>query len=366
MRRAILTCGVAALLLTGASDAGGDTRLKDITHRQGEYSVPLIGYGLVVGLDGTGDRKNTYFTQRSLVNMLQRMGVTVDADKVKVKNVAAVMITGRITPLHKPGGRLDVTVSSVGDATSLQGGMLLMTPLSGPDGVAYATAQGPVTIGGFNVQAGGNQISNNYTMVGRIPNGALITAVPPHLEVDPGHVQLTLRNPDITTATRIVTAINQRFGDVASALDAATVEVVMPPDHDAAMSFMARLEAVTVEPDIKARVVLNERTGTIVFGQHVTVAPVAMAHGALTVEITRSPVIVQPMPFSRSGETARDNQYDIAVQEEAAKVVAFQEVASVGDIAAALNAVGATPRDVIAVFQALRQAGALRAELIIM
>jgi len=354
-----LACGLC-------SQAKAGTRLKDISSLSTEYSVPLVGYGLVVGLDGTGDGKNTQFTIRSLVNMLQRMGVTVNADDVKVKNVAAVMVTASIDPLAHPGGRLYVTVSSVGDAKSLQGGVLLLTPLSGPDGVAYAVAQGPITIGGFNIQAsGGNAVQNNYSLVGRIPGGALVQEAPPDLPTVIGLVTFTLNDPDITTASRATQAINERYGDIASAVDAATITVTVPEDRTQAMAFMARLESVEVDPDTQARVVVNERTGTIVAGGQVSVAPVALAHGALTVQVSSSPVISQPLPFSE-GETTYRDLTDIAVQEEAAKVVAFEEAASVAEVAAALNAIGATPRDIIAILQAIHRAGALRAELVIM
>lgn len=357
------------ILVIGSSlfqPAFANTRLKDISMLSTEYSVPLVGYGLVVGLDGTGDGKNTQFTIRSLVNMLQRMGVTVNANEVKVKNVAAVMVTASIEPLAHPGGRLDVTVSSVGDAKSLQGGVLLLTPLSGPDGVAYAIAQGPLTIGGFNIQAsGGNEVQNNYALVGRIPSGALVQEAPPDLPAQAGLVTFTLDDPDITTASRAVQAINQKFGDIATASDAATITVSVPDDRSQAVAFLSRLESIEIEPDEQARVVVNERTGTIVAGGQVTVAPVALAHGALTVQVSSSPVISQPLPFS-DGETAYRDLTDIAVQEEAAKVVAFEEAASVAEVAAALNAIGATPRDIIAILQAIHRAGALRAELVIM
>jgi flagellar P-ring protein precursor FlgI len=355
-----------ALCLGARNPAFAGTRLKDISTMSTEYSVPLVGYGLVVGLDGTGDGKNTQFTVRSLANMLQHMGVTVNAEDVKVKNVAAVMVTAGIDPLQHPGGRLDVTVSSLGDAKSLQGGVLLLTPLSGPDGVNYVMAQGPLTIGGFNIQTGGgNAIQNNYTLVGRIPGGGLVQEAPPDLPEQSGSVSFVLQDPDITTATRVAEAINTHFGEVATAVDAATITVTVPEEKAYVMPFLARLEAVEVDPDIQAKVVLNERTGTIVAGGQVTVAPVALAHGALTVQVSSSPVISQPLPFS-NGETAYRDQTDIAVQEEAAKVVAFEEVASVAEVAAALNAIGATPRDIIAIIQAIQQAGALRAELIIM
>lgn len=359
---------LAVALLIGSWNSGGQaaTRLKDITSMSTDYAVPLIGYGLVVGLEGSGDGKNTQFTIRSLANMLQRMGVTVEPKQMKVKNVAAVMVTGDISPLQRPGGRMDVTVSSIGDAKSLQGGVLLLTPLSGPDGVAYASAQGPLTIGGFNINAGGgNAIQNNYTLVGRIPGGGLVQMAPPELPTDPTSVTFVLHDPDVTTTHRIVQAINGRFGEVASAVNAASVQVTMPIERGASMAFLSRLESVEVDPDVQAKVVFNERTGTIVAGGQVSVAPVALAHGALTVEVSSSPFISQPLPFS-DGTTAYSAQTDIAVQEEAAKVVAFEEVASVAEVAAALNAIGATPRDIIAIFQAIRQAGALRAELIIM
>jgi flagellar P-ring protein precursor FlgI len=366
MRTRTLFLLAAAFLAAALQTAAASPRVKDISSIAGDYSIPLIGYGLVVGLDGTGDGKNTQFTVRSLANMLQRMGVTVDANQIKVKNVAAVIVTGHVSPLDKPGGNVDVTVSSVGDASSLQGGMLLLTPLSGPDGVMYAAAQGPVTIGGFNIESGdGNKIRNNYTLVGRIPNGALVQTAPPRIPNATGNVQFSLHDPDITTASRMANAINARYGEVATAVDAATVEVTMPPDPSLAMTYLARLELVELEPDSRARVVINEKTGTIVAGGNVTVAPVALAHGALTVEITASPVIVQPEPLSK-GETISTYETEVSVQEGAAKVVAFEEAASIGDVAAALNAIGATPRDIIAIFQALREAGALRAELVIM
>jgi flagellar P-ring protein precursor FlgI len=366
MKRLVSWTAALAIVFTMSESAAAAPRLKDIATLAGDYTIPLVGYGLVVGLEGTGDGRNTEFTLRSLTNMLQRMGVTVDPGQVKVKNVAAVMVTGSISPLARPGGHLDVTVASLGDASSLQGGMLLLTPLSGPDGVMYAAAQGPVTIGGFNVQGGdGNNVRNNYSLVGRIPSGGLVQTAPPAAPLSGGPVHYTLSQPDITTATRAAEAINSRYGAVATARDAATIEVTMPPDSNATMTYLARIEAVEVEPDARARVVINERTGTIVAGGNVSVAPVALAHGALTVEVTASPVIVQPQPFSK-GETAYSTDTDISVQEESAKVVAFEEVASIGEVAAALNAIGATPRDIIAIFQALREAGALRAELVIM
>jgi flagellar P-ring protein FlgI len=360
--------GIACLasLSSLSSTVHAATRLKDISTLSSEYNVPIVGYGLVVGLDGSGDGKGTQFTIRSVANMLQRMGVTVSAEDMKVKNVAAVMVTGVITPLAHPGGRLDVTVSSLGDAKSLQGGVLLLTPLSGPDGVAYAMAQGSLTIGGFNIQAsGGNAVQNNYSLVGRIPGCGLVQAAPPALPVEAGHVSFSLENPDITTAVRVATAINSHFGEVATAVDAATISVTIPEDADHSMAFLSRLESVEVEPDMEARVVLNERTGTIVAGGQVTVAAVALAHGALTVQVSSSPVISQPLPFSE-GETAYRDRTDISVQEEAAKVVAFEEATSVAEVAAALNAIGATPRDIIAILQAIHAAGALRAELIVM
>lgn len=344
-------------------------RVKDIAAFQDKQEVELLGYGLIVGLDGTGDGPKVQFTARALANMMERMGLTVDAKKLKVKNIAAVMVTAKTSSQRTTGSYFDVTVSSVGDASSLQGGMLLITPLSDPDGIVRATAQGAVSIGGFNVQVDeGNKIVNNYTLVGRVPGGGKITNP---IEAIPGSDReffLSLINPDFTTAHRIAERINIKYGTVAYPVNGGSVKVIIP---DSIMyptlrsKFMSDIGHLRVVPDNVARVVINERTGTIVAGQHVTIEPVAIAHGTITVNIRSRPIISQPEPFS-GGETIVTSEPYISVDQETARVVNLKRSTTLSDIASALNKIGATPRDIIAIFQALKQAGALRAELVIL
>jgi len=348
-------------------EAEAGVRIKDIARIQGDAEMDFFGYGLVIGLDGTGDGKGTQFTMQSLANMMQRMGMTVDPEKLKVKNVAAVIVTGRLSSTHKIGDRVDVTVSSIGDASSLQGGTLLMTQLAMSDGEAYATAQGPVSIGGFNVQVeDGNKIINNYTLVGRVPNGGIVTR-PIIKQSNVSELVLSLQTPDYATASRMAEAINSRYGHTAIVDDAGTIRINVPESMAAANSriqFIADIGTLQVEPDQVARVIINERTGTIVAGQNVTIAPVAIAHGNIMVNIKSVPVISQPEPFSK-GETVVTSEYQLTVDNEKARVLYLQEAVSLADIASALNQIGAAPRDIIAIFESLKQAGALRAELVI-
>ncbi len=344
-------------------------RVKDICSFQNMQQVDLIGYGLVVGLDGTGDGTGTQFTVQSLTNMMERMGLTVDKSKVKTKNVAAVMVTAKVSSHYTSGATLDVTVSSVGDASSLQGGTLLLTPLSDPDGTVRATAQGPVSIGGFNVQVDdGNKIVENYTLVGRVPGGARVTAPLADQPADDHNIRLALLDPDYTTAHRIAERINIKYGLTAFAVDAGTVNVVIPDSlayPSTRIRFVADIGQLQVVPDATARVVINEKTGTIVAGQHVTIEPVAIAHGTITVSIQSTPIISQPMPYS-GGETVVTQQSRVNVNTEPARVTHIKGAVHLGDITKALNRIGATPRDIIAIFQALKQAGALRSELVIL
>jgi flagellar P-ring protein precursor FlgI len=348
-------------------EAEAGVRIKDIARIQGDAEMDFFGYGLVIGLDGTGDGKGTQFTMQSLANMMQRMGMTVDPEKLKVKNVAAVIVTGRLSSTHKIGDRVDVTVSSIGDASSLQGGTLLMTQLAMSDGEVYATAQGPVSIGGFNVQVeDGNKIINNYTLVGRVPNGGIVTR-PIIKQSNVSELVLSLQTPDYATASRMAEAINSRYGHTAIVDDAGTIRINAPESMAAANSriqFIADIGTLQVEPDQVARVIINERTGTIVAGQNVTIAPVAIAHGNIMVNIKSVPVISQPEPFSK-GETVVTSEYQLTVDNEKARVLYLQEAVSLADIASALNQIGAAPRDIIAIFESLKQAGALRAELVI-
>ncbi|MCP4584307.1 MAG: flagellar basal body P-ring protein FlgI, partial [candidate division Zixibacteria bacterium] len=271
---------VLIFLIGIQADAG--VRIKDITTIHNEDEVDLIGYGLIIGLDGTGDGKGALFTMQSLSNMMERMGLTVETNKLKVKNVAAVMITGRLSSNNTEGSRIDVTVSSIGDASSLQGGTVLITPLSSADGTVYAMAQGPISIGGFNVQVDdGNKIINNYTLVGRVPGGGKVTRALKKSN-DDGDVLLFLHSPDYMTATRIAERINNKYGLTAYVDDVATIRIKVPDSlsyHNERMHFISDIGVMQVQPDERARIVINERTGTIVAGEHVTLAPVAIAHG---------------------------------------------------------------------------------------
>lgn len=358
---------LTVLIFLSGMQAEGAVRIKDITTIHNEDETDLIGYGLIIGLDGSGDGKGALFTMQSLSNMMERMGLTVEAKKLKIKNVAAVMVTARLSSNNTEGSRIDVTVSSIGDASSLQGGTLLITPLSSADGTVFAMAQGPISIGGFNVQVDeGNRIINNYTLVGRVPGGGKVTRA---LEkaTDDGDVLLFLHSPDYTTATRIAERINNKYGLTAYVDDVATIRIKVPDSlsyHNERMYFIADIGTMQVQPDERARIVINERTGTIVAGEHVTLAPVVIAHGNITVSIKSFPIISQPEPFSQ-GETVVTDEYQIQVDEEASHVVYLEEVISLAEVANALNMIGATPRDIIAIFQAMKQVGALRAELVI-
>ena len=366
-----LSAAVALALvisLVHPADAHAGARLKDISHIAGPGNVALFGYGLVVGLQGTGDGQGTEFTIQTLSNMLRRMGITVDPNQVKVKNVAAAMVTATLSQTMVRGERLDVTVSSVGDAKSLRGGTLMLTPLAAMDGTVHAFAQGPVSTGGFAVEAEGASVSRNYTMVGRVPDGATIETPMFKLPSEPGFLELVLHDPDWTTARRVVDAIVGRWGGTAEAVQPSVVRVGIPPAYETAQGraeFISELESLTIEPDGAARIVINEKTGTIVAGQYVTIAPVAVAHGGITVRIETTPVISQPAPLS-TGETVVASESNIAVDDEAAQVVLLPASSNIQDVAESLNAIGATPRDIIAIFQALKEAGALRAELIIL
>jgi len=354
--------------LAAASPAAANPRIKDIGKVGTLGSVKVIGYGLVTGLDGTGDSKGTEFTVQSVVNMLSRMGITVPQQKVRTKNVAAVIVSADLPFTAKLGTNLDVTVSSLGDATSLQGGTLLLTPLAGQDEKVYAHAQGPVSVGGFKIGgAGGEQVSQNYTLVGRVPGGAIVESTPAVSESTSDNVNVVLFNPDYTTASRVADAIKASVaGAEAKPVDPGLVRVAVPAEVKQSgdiVSFIAKIETTRVEPDVAAIVVINEKTGTIVAGEHVTIGAVAIAHGNLSIQISSHPVISQPPPLSTKGETVvvPDTNIDVGVTES--HLVAMEESANVSDVARALNLLGVSPRDIIAIFQALKEAGALRAEI---
>ena len=344
-----------------------DTRLKDLMSLQGVRSSPLIGYGLVVGLNKTGDKRQTIFSQQSLTNMLSRLGVVVPAEQVKVENIAAVLVTAELGPYMRAGGRVDITASSIGDARSLQGGTLLPTPLRGPDGEVAALAQGALSIGGFGGGSGGTSVTVNHLTVGRIPGGAIIQAAPESPLPSNGTLTFALNDPDFTTANRVVQAINAHLGALcAKAVDSGSITVDVPVAFQKAVpELLAQIETLSVATDIVARVVINERTGTVVVGGNVRLSPAAVAHGNLSVRITTRYDVSQPLPYSR-GETVVVPNQQVDIREGTSRLVTLGEGATLEAVASALNALGATPRDIIAIVQALKAAGALRAEIVIL
>ncbi|MBF0135575.1 MAG: flagellar basal body P-ring protein FlgI [Magnetococcales bacterium] len=358
---AIWLAGMALVLPLAVQDADA-ARLKDVVNIEGVRDNPLTGFGLVVGLNGTGD-SSTSFTTQSMRMMLERMGINIEQG-VKVKNVAAVIVTSTLPPFARQGSTVDVTLSSLGDAKSLQGGTLVMTPLKGADGRIYAVAQGAVSVGGFAAQGGGQNVQKNHPTVARIAGGAIIER-----EVDfrlngESALQLGLRNPDFTTANRVVSAINAQMGDpLAQARDSGTVDVKIPPTYaKRVVEFVSRLENLQVEPDQAARIVVNERTGTIVMGDNVRVSTVALSHGSLSIRVTENPKVSQPAPMS-DGKTVVTPQTNVNVKEQEARLVEMEQGVTLGDLVKGLNGVGVTPRDLIAILQAIKAAGALQADL---
>lgn len=343
------------------------TRIKDVTKISGLRSNQLIGYGLVVGLGGTGDGSSTEFTVQSLANFLQRNNITVDPDQIKLKNVAAVVVTAELPAFARKGDRIDVTVSSVGDATSLQGGTLLMTPLYSaiPDR-PYAVAQGAVSVGGFSAGAGGTSISKNHVTAGKVPNGALVENESPVQFGDARELRFVLNAPDFTTAHRIAEVINFNHDiAIAQPVSAAEVAVSVPLDFTARLpEFIASIERLPVHPDQPARIVIDERTGTVVMGEDVRISTLALTHGALTIQITSVTDISQPEGFSRGVTTAVTNS-GVAGQEENRELALVEEGVSLGEVVRSLNALGVTPRDLISILQSIQTLGALQAELII-
>jgi flagellar P-ring protein precursor FlgI len=361
---AITALALAAGCLVQAAPS---VRVKELATIQGVRSNPLFGYGLVVGLKGTGDGTQAEFTTQSLANLLRRSGVSVPQSAIRVRNVAAVMVTADLPPFTRAGQRLDVQVSSIGDAKSLQGGTLLIAPLQGPDGATYAVAQGAVSIGGaFLGGGGGNSVTKNHPTTGRIPGGAIVEREVAGAFGDAGEFRLLLNQPDFATASRIVGAVNSSFGSaVARAEDAVSI-VIDPPAEFASsgVSLLARIQEIEVEPDASARIVINEKTGTVVMGNDVRISTVALAHGNLTVEVGTYYETSQPMPFSENGETVVVPQTELYAEEGANSVITLKEGATVSEIVESLNDLGVSARDMIAILQAIRSAGALHAEIV--
>jgi flagellar P-ring protein FlgI len=369
MNRMRRGCGLLlAMWMLCSNVSFGAIRIKDIAHVHGIRGQQIIGYGLVVGLNGTGDTQRSTFTLQSVASMLKRFGINVSQNDLRLRNVAAVMVTSSVPGFTKEGSEVDVIVSSLGDATSLQGGTLLLTPLSGIDGVVYAMAQGPLSVGGMSVRANGNEIRRNHTAAGRIPGGGVIERTPEVAITRDSTISVVLMEPDFTTASRVAEAINTKLGDrSARADDGASVSIKVPDSIRVSrrlVDFIASIEALEVNPDVVAKVVINERTGTIVVGGTVSIMSVAISHGGLNIEIESIPMVSQPSPFSQ-GQTVTTQLTAVYAGQDTSTVQAFDRTATVQDVARTLNALKVTPRDIIAIFQALKRAGALNAELVI-
>lgn len=346
--------------------ASASSRLKELASLEGVRDNQLLGYGVVVGLNGTGDKRQTVFSAQALTNLLNRMGVTVNPAAIQIRNVAAVMVTASLPPFAQPGTKIDITAAAIGDATNLQGGLLLMTPLKAADGQVYAVAQGPVVTGGFVAGRGGNTQTLNHPTVGRLPQGAIVERAPPSI-APTSHLRLQLREADFTTATRIVEAVNRRFSAsgalAAKAESSAVVSIDIPSSFSArTVEFISEIENLAIESDRRARIVINERTGTNVLGKEVRISPVAIMHGALSVEVKTNLDVSQPAPFS-SGNTTVTPDVNVNAREARAQNIVLQKGATVEELVRALQAIGSTARDVIAILQNMRAAGALEAEI---
>ncbi len=337
-------------------------RISDIARIDGMRSNQLVGYGLIVGLDGTGDTQQTVFTAQALANMLQKFGVNVPASKAKAKNIATVMVTADLPPFARPGGKIDILVSSLGDARSLQGGTLLQTPLQAANGKVYAVAQGSVSIGGFNAGGGDTTVTKNHATAGRIPGGAIVERDVPAAICEDGVVNIVLNDPDFVMTSRIAESVNAKLG--AGSASAVVPGLVRVNIGNAAnvVGLIADISQLPVTETTSAKVIVNERTGTVVIGDAVRISPVAISHGNLSVEISSEVQVSQPEPESK-GKTVVASEKSVSVQEENARLVYLEPGNTLGELVKALNELKVSPRDMIAILQALKQAGALHADL---
>lgn len=367
MIRNIILCGVTFILALASAACAAQVpqvRLKDLGRMEGVRSNQLVGMGLVMGLQGTGDKGD--LVTAMLGNLTQNFGVAMDRDDLKSKNAAVVTVTCQLPPFARSGETIDVTVSAIGSAKSLEGGVLLQTPLKAANGNVYAVAQGAVSIGGFSAGASGSSVSKNISTTGRIPGGAIVERETSWNSGDGQTIRFLLREPDFTTADRVSKALNDRFGSVAYASDAGCVEVRIPPNFRGRTAhFIAALEKLEISPDTIARVVVNERTGTVAMGGNVRISEVAVAHGNLTVTIATQKGVSQPQPFSQ-GETVTIEQSLVTAEEESGSLSRMEASSTVDDVVKSLNALGATPRDIITILQAIDRAGALHGELVIL
>lgn len=347
-----------------------DSRIKDLVSFEGVRQNQLVGYGLVVGLNGTGDvLRNAPFTEQSLIAMLERMGVNTRGREMRALNTAAVMVTANLNGFSRTGSRVDVSISSIGDAQDLRGGTLIVTPLFGADGEVYAVAQGSVQISGFTAGGAAQTVTQGVPTAGRIPNGAVIERELNYSLNDNTSLNISLRSPDFTTARRISYAINQHYGEtVSSPLDPATIELSMPDTYPGNMfSFITDIEQLNVAPDQRAKVVVDERSGIIVIGSEVKVSEVAIAQGNLTIRVTETPQVSQPGPFAEGAETEIVPRTEVEIEDEAGRKFAILESGvNLQDLVDGLNALGINPRDMIAILQALKVSGALHADIEVM
>ena len=357
------------LVLCVPVSAGATSRIKDLASIEGVRQNQLIGYGLVVGLNGTGDTLNNIpFTKQSLTAMLERLGVNIRGQTIRTGNVAAVMVTGNLPPFGTQGTRMDVTVSAMGDAKSLQGGTLLVTPLLGADGNVYAVAQGSLAISGFQAEGEAAKITRGVPTVGRIANGALIEREIEFALNRVGQLRMALRNPDFTTAKRIAAAINDYIGSpTAEPIDQSTIVITLPTKSTSnIVSFLTEIEQLQIEPDLPARIVIDERSGVVVIGRDVRVSMIAVAQGNLTVTVSETPEVSQPAPFARRGRTTVVPRTSIGVQEDGKKMFLVKEGISLQQVVDGLNAMGIGPRDLITILQAIKAAGAIQADIEVM
>jgi flagellar P-ring protein FlgI len=363
-------CLAVILAFCVPASAGATSRIKDLASIEGVRQNQLIGYGLVVGLNGTGDTLNNIpFTKQSLTAMLERLGVNIRGQTIRTGNVAAVMVTANLPAFGTQGTRIDVTVSAMGDSKSLQGGTLLVTPLLGADGNVYAVAQGSLAIGGFQAEGEAAKITRGVPTVGRIANGALIEREIEFTLNRLNQLRMALRNPDFTTAKRIAAAINDYIGaPTAEPIDQSTVVITVPATKSTAniVSFLTEIEQLQIEPDLPARIVIDERSGVVVIGRDVRVSMVAVAQGNLTVTVSETPEVSQPMPFARRGTTRVVPRTSIGVQEDGKKMFLVREGISLQQVVDGLNAMGIGPRDLITILQAIKAAGAIQADIEVM
>ena len=362
MRTAIIATLI--LMIVGTAVAAQNVRVKDIASVEGVRANQLVGYGLVVGLEGSGDSQQTKFTAQSLANMLDSYGISVSASTLKVKNVASVMVTASLPPFARPGTTIDVAVSSLGDARSLQGGTLLQTPLRAANGEVYAAAQGQISIGGFSTGGGGSSVTKNHPTAGRIPGGALIEKETKTDLASRDTISLTLNTNDFTTASRVATAIDTKLGiHAAKPTDSNRILVEVPSEYqNNIVGLIAEVERVEVTTDVIAKVIVNERTGTVIIGGSARISPCAISHGSLVVEITTQSNVSQPNPVT-DGKTVATKDTNVTVTEEPGHVIELNGGATIEELVRALNALGVTPRDLIAIMQAIKEAGALQAQL---